>query len=54
VFEGVRVLEVGTWIMVPANLRPAPEFGQQTEEVLLELGHSWDDIARLKESGAVP
>jgi len=29
--------------------REAPEFGQHTEEVLLEMGYSWDDIARLKE-----
>ncbi len=33
---------------------PAPEFGQHTEEVLLELGgYSWDEIARLKEEGAI-
>ena len=31
-----------------AELRPAPEHGQNTEEVLLELGRSWDDIAALK------
>jgi crotonobetainyl-CoA:carnitine CoA-transferase CaiB-like acyl-CoA transferase len=34
-------------------LQPAPEHGQHTEEILLELGCSWDDIARHKESGAV-
>ncbi len=32
----------------------APEFAQHTEEVLLELGHSWDQITRLKERGAIP
>jgi crotonobetainyl-CoA:carnitine CoA-transferase CaiB-like acyl-CoA transferase len=32
----------------------APEFGQHTEDVLLELGHSWEDIAELKEAGAIP
>ncbi|HEY33043.1 MAG TPA: CoA transferase [Dehalococcoidia bacterium] len=38
----------------PANVRmPAPEFGQHTEEVLLEYGYSWEDIARLKEEGAI-
>ncbi len=34
--------------------RVAPEFGQHTEEVLLEAGYSWEDIARLKEGGAIP
>ena len=28
---------------------PAPEFGQHTEEVLLEYGYTWEDIARFKE-----
>jgi len=32
----------------------APEFGQHTEEVLLELGYDWDAIAQLKERGAIP
>ena len=35
------------------ELRPAPEVGQHTEEVLLEAGYSWDDIAELQSSGAV-
>jgi crotonobetainyl-CoA:carnitine CoA-transferase CaiB-like acyl-CoA transferase len=38
----------------PGPLGIAPEFGQHTEEVLLELGHSWDEIAVLRESGAIP
>jgi crotonobetainyl-CoA:carnitine CoA-transferase CaiB-like acyl-CoA transferase len=38
----------------PASVRmPAPEFGQHTEEVLLEYGYTWDDIARLKDEGAI-
>jgi crotonobetainyl-CoA:carnitine CoA-transferase CaiB-like acyl-CoA transferase len=32
---------------------PPPEHGQHTEEVLLELGFDWDDVVRLRESGAV-
>ena len=31
----------------------APELGQDTELVLLELGYDWDEIAALRESGAV-
>jgi crotonobetainyl-CoA:carnitine CoA-transferase CaiB-like acyl-CoA transferase len=31
----------------------APEHGQHTEEILLELGRSWDDIIELKERDAV-
>jgi crotonobetainyl-CoA:carnitine CoA-transferase CaiB-like acyl-CoA transferase len=37
--------------VVPAG--PAPEVGQHTEELLLELGRSWDDIAELRASGAL-
>ena len=32
----------------------APEFGQHTEEILLELGYDWDRIIELKDLGAVP
>jgi crotonobetainyl-CoA:carnitine CoA-transferase CaiB-like acyl-CoA transferase len=32
---------------------PAPELGQHTEEVLLELGYDWDGIGRLKKLGAI-
>ena len=31
----------------------APELGQHTEEVLLELGYSWDDITGLQDLGAI-
>jgi crotonobetainyl-CoA:carnitine CoA-transferase CaiB-like acyl-CoA transferase len=37
----------------PPSLRPAPDHGQHTEEVLLELGRSWEQIAALKAAGAV-
>lgn len=36
-----------------ATLRPAPEHAQHTEEVLLELGHDWDSIEKLKAAGAI-
>jgi crotonobetainyl-CoA:carnitine CoA-transferase CaiB-like acyl-CoA transferase len=32
---------------------PSPEHAQHTEEVLLELGCSWDDIVSLKDDGAI-
>jgi len=38
---------------VGTELRPAPEFAQHTEEVLLELGYDWEGIVALKEAGAV-
>jgi crotonobetainyl-CoA:carnitine CoA-transferase CaiB-like acyl-CoA transferase len=38
----------------PPAVRRAPELGQHSEELLLELGLGWDEIARLKQSGAVP
>ncbi len=38
----------------PATLRtPAPEAGQHTEEVLLEHGYSWEEIASFKEQGII-
>jgi crotonobetainyl-CoA:carnitine CoA-transferase CaiB-like acyl-CoA transferase len=35
------------------GLTRAPEHGEHTEELLLDLGRSWDDILTLKEAGAV-
>jgi len=38
----------------PSTARmPAPELGQHTEEVLLENGYTWEDIARFKEQGVI-
>jgi len=42
-FDGQPVGELG----------PAPEHGQQTEEILLELGLDWDAIVDLKDAGAI-
>jgi len=38
----------------PTAVRAAPEHGQHTEEVLLELGYEWEAIAELKSRGAIP
>ncbi|MFC1966763.1 CaiB/BaiF CoA transferase family protein, partial [Chloroflexota bacterium] len=32
---------------------PSPELGQHTEEVLLEHGYTWEDVARFKEQGVI-
>ena len=37
--------------LTPAAM--APELGQHTEEILLDVGYDWDDIAALRESGAI-
>ncbi|MBI2853560.1 MAG: CoA transferase [Chloroflexi bacterium] len=38
----------------PASWRSeAPELGQHTEEILLELGYDWGDITALKEEGII-
>src|SRR5579862_4490253 len=38
---------------IDTQARLPPEHGQHTEEILLEAGYSWEDIANLHESGAV-
>lgn len=38
----------------PATIRTtAPELGQNTEEILLELGYSWADIGSFRDSGVI-
>ena len=37
----------------PAQIRrQAPEFGQHTEEILLSIGYSWEQIGELRGQGA--
>ena len=38
----------------PPPLRRAPEHGEHTEVVLLELGYSWDEISELNDAGVIP
>jgi crotonobetainyl-CoA:carnitine CoA-transferase CaiB-like acyl-CoA transferase len=35
------------------TLHPGPDMGQHTESVLLDLGYTWEDLATLKEAGAI-
>jgi len=39
----------------PGSVRlPAPEFGQHTEEILLDvLGYTWNDVARLRDADVI-
>ena len=38
----------------PVNIRSlAPELGQHTEEVLIEAGHSWEEIDDLRSEGVI-
>ena len=38
----------------PPAMRRAPEHGEDTEAVLLDLGYDWEDIAKLKGAGVIP
>lgn len=38
----------------PPSVRRAPELGEHTEAILLELGYPWEDIAALQETGVIP
>jgi crotonobetainyl-CoA:carnitine CoA-transferase CaiB-like acyl-CoA transferase len=55
--EHGRIEMVASPIMLskdPATVRmAAPEFGQHTEEVLLEYGYSWEDITSFKEQEVI-
>jgi succinate--hydroxymethylglutarate CoA-transferase len=38
----------------PAEIRmTAPELGQHTEEILLDLNYSWEDISELREQAVI-
>jgi crotonobetainyl-CoA:carnitine CoA-transferase CaiB-like acyl-CoA transferase len=38
----------------PATIEtPAPELGQHNEEILLDLGYSWEDISAFKDAAAI-
>jgi crotonobetainyl-CoA:carnitine CoA-transferase CaiB-like acyl-CoA transferase len=38
----------------PGSIRClAPEFGQHTEEILLDLGYSWEDIGQFKDKQVI-
>jgi crotonobetainyl-CoA:carnitine CoA-transferase CaiB-like acyl-CoA transferase len=53
--ESVRVVRGPvTFDGLVNDIGVAPAFGEHTEEVLLEMGRSWDDIGKLKETGAIP
>jgi crotonobetainyl-CoA:carnitine CoA-transferase CaiB-like acyl-CoA transferase len=42
------------FVQNPSEVKaPAPQVGQHTEEILLTLGYSWEDIARLKEERTI-
>ena len=52
-----KVLVTGTPVSINGEVdtiaQMPPEHGANTEEVLLELGYSWEEIGSLRESGAV-
>ena len=37
----------------PPPLRRAPEHGEDTEPLLLEMGYGWEEITALKETGVI-
>jgi crotonobetainyl-CoA:carnitine CoA-transferase CaiB-like acyl-CoA transferase len=54
---GVRFKTINSPVkfsQTPATVRSlAPELGQHTEEILLDLGYTWDDMAEFKNQGII-
>jgi crotonobetainyl-CoA:carnitine CoA-transferase CaiB-like acyl-CoA transferase len=38
---------------VPIQVERAPEHGEHTELILIDAGYDWDQLAAMKESGAI-
>lgn len=63
-YLGEVVLDDGTSYRLPAvpvqydgappPLRRAPELGEHTEQILVELGHDWEQIGELQRGGVIP
>ncbi len=42
------------FVQNPAEVKgPAPEIGQHTEEILLDFGYTWEDIAQFKAKNVI-
>ena len=54
---GIRMKLVNTptkFRQNPSSIKgPAPQVGQHTEEILLDLGYTWEDIGRFKDQGVI-
>jgi len=53
--DGIRLVACPLhFSRTPARIRSrAPELGQHTEEVLLQIGYTWEELAALKEKGVI-